>query len=286
MINLPVHIRRMQPSDIGFAIQLALNEDWKGQDDEIFQSFLAFDSKGCFIAEKGKNRIGICIATGYRQSGFIGELIVMKSERGQGIGKLLLDHSIAYLGKKGVKSIYLDGVSAAVPLYERTGFRKICRSLRFSGQVRAASHSRIRQMRMEDFHEIGKMDTKAFGDDRTFFLKRRFTLNPELCYMMERNGSITGYLFIKKTGDSVSIGPWWLGPDVQSPEALLTHLALKAQHLPLRIGVLETNIKAVELLRSMNLKESPDPPWRMVLGPKGNLGLSDQFYAIGSAAKG
>jgi GNAT superfamily N-acetyltransferase len=286
MINLPAHIRQMEPSDIGFAVQLALNENWKGQDEEIFQSFLAYDSKGCFIAEKEKNRIGICIATGYRQAGFIGELIVIKSERGQGTGKHLLDHSIAYLGKKGVKSIYLDGVPVAVPLYERTGFRKICRSLRFSGQVQTAPHSQVRQMRMEDIQEIGQMDTNCFGDERTFFLKHRFILNPELCYMMESNGSITGYLFTKKTGDSVSIGPWWLGPDVQSPEALLTNLALKAQHLPLRIGVLETNIKAVELLRSMNLKESPDPPWRMVLGPTGNLGLSDQFYAIGSAAKG
>ena len=56
--------------------------------------------------------------------------------------------------------------------------------------------------------------------------------------------------------------------------------------MPLRIGVLETNTKAIELLRSLNMEESPDPPWRMVLGPKGNLGLSDQLYAIGSAAKG
>jgi predicted N-acetyltransferase YhbS len=122
-------IRQMQPSDIGFAVQLTVNEGWKGQDEKIFESFLAYDSKGCFIAEKGKHRIGMCIATGYRSAGFIGELIVIENERGQGIGRRLLDHSIAYLKKKNIKSIYLDGVPAAVPLYERTGFRKICRSL-------------------------------------------------------------------------------------------------------------------------------------------------------------
>lgn len=276
----------MQASDIGFAVRLALNESWKGQDEELFQSFLAYDPEGCFVAEKEKNRVGMCIATGYNHAGFIGELIVIENERGQGIGKSLLDHSIARLGKKGAKSIYLDGVVAAVPLYERTGFRKLCRSLRFSGKIQAASHPDVRQMRMEDFQTIGNMDTKAFGDDRTFFLKRRLTRNPELCYVMERNGRISGYIFARKTGDVISIGPWWMQPDVSSPEALLAHPALEAQNMPLRIGVLETNMKAVGLFRSQNLEESSDPPWRMVLGPKGNLGMSDHFYAIGSAAKG
>ena len=286
MIETNIHIRQMQPSDIGFAVQLTVNENWKGQDDQIFESFLAYDSQGCFVAEKRKHRIGMSIATGYRRAGFIGELIVIESERGQGIGRYLLDHSIAYLGKKNIESIYLDGVPAAVPLYERAGFRKICRSLRFSGQIQAESHSRIRPMRKEDFQEIGQMDTNAFGDDRTFFLKRWFSLNPGLCYVLENKNCMTGFIFAKRSRDFISIGPWWMQPDIQSLEALLTHLVLKDQDIPLRIGVLETNMKAVELLRSLNLKESADPPWRMVLGPKGNLGMSDRLYAIGSAAKG
>ncbi len=275
----------MQLSDIEFAVQLTLNEGWKGQE-EIFQAFLNYDPKGCLIAENEGNRIGMCIATGYHHTGFIGELIIIKNERGKGIGRGLLDRSISYLGKKNIKSIYLDGVPAAVPLYERTGFRKICRSLRFSGQIQAVSYPQVRQMQMEDFQTIGQIDAKVFGDDRTFFLNHRFTRNPGLCYVMERNGSIVGFIFAKKVKDFILIGPWWMQPDVQSPEALLTHLALKAQDMTLRVGVLETNVKAVELLQSLNLKESADPPWRMVHGPKGNLGISDQLYAIGSAAKG
>ena len=285
-MTIPITLRQMQPSDIGFAVQLALKESWKGQDEELFQSFLAYDPKGCFVAEKGKNRIGICIATGYNHAGFIGELIVTENERGQGIGKSLLDHSIDYLRKKGAKSIYLDGVVAAVPLYERTGFNKLFRSLRFSGKIQAASHPDVRQMQMEDFQTIGQMDTKAFGDDRTFFLKRRLARNPELCHVMKCDGRIVGYIFAKRSGDIISIGPWWMQPVVSSSVLILIHLASQAQDIPLRIGVLETNLKAVGFLRSLNLEESPDPPWRMVLGPKGNLGMSDQFYAIGSAAKG
>jgi hypothetical protein len=211
---------------------------------------------------------------------------VIESQRGQRIGKRLLEHSIAYLKKKNIKSIYLDGVPDAVPLYERNGFRTICKSLRFSGQVRAASHPQVRPMEMEDFEMVGQIDANVFGDDRTFFLKRWFSLNSELCYVMERDDSIAGFIFAKRTKDSVSIGPWWMHQDVRSPETLLLHLASKTQNMTLRIGVLETNVKAVELLRSLHLKESPEPSWRMALGPEENLGMSDQLYSIGSAAKG
>jgi hypothetical protein len=84
----------------------------------------------------------------------------------------------------------------------------------------------------------------------------------------------------------VSVGPWVVGEDVTRPGALLESLAAQVGDPRLRLGVLEANLKAVVLVRSFHFAESPDPPWRMVLGPSAHLGASDQCYAIGSAAKG
>lgn len=279
-------IRRMQLSDIEFAAQLTFNEGWIGENRETFDAFLTHDPKGCFVAVKSKKRIGICIATPYQQVGFIGELIVVEDERGLGIGRALLDYSIAYLKKKGIKSIYLDGVPAAISLYERAGFQKICRSLRFKGHIQSESYPHIRQMKPEDLQIIQQMDKKIFGEDRSFFLQIRLSNHPELCLAMEKQDRLVGFIFARNTKKFISMGPWWNHPDVEFPESLPKHLMQKIQGVPLRIGVLETNLKAVRLLRSLGLEESSDSPWRMVLGPEGNLGMSDQLYAIGSAAKG
>jgi ribosomal protein S18 acetylase RimI-like enzyme len=285
-MNSAIVIRQMQPSDIAFAVQLTLREGWISENRETFEAFFAYDPKGCFVAEKDKKRIGICIATGYQHGGFIGELIVVENERGQGIGRALLDHSIAYLKKKGLKSIYLDGVPEAVPLYERAGFKKICRSLRFTGQIQSESYSNIERMKSEDLPTVKKIDTRAFGENRTFFLQNMLSNNSELVWIMKIKSDMVGYIFARKTKECLSIGPWWNRGDIENPESLLEHLMQNAQNGPLRIGVLESNTKAVQILQSTGLKESSDSSLRMVLGPKGNLGMSNQLYAIGSAAKG
>jgi hypothetical protein len=52
------------------------------------------------------------------------------------------------------------------------------------------------------------------------------------------------------------------------------------------IGVLETNGRAGDLLRSLGLDEHPAPPWRMVWGDDAGLGAAPELYANGSSAKG
>jgi len=134
-------IRPMQPSDLDFAAECTAREGWASETRQEFEGFLAYDLGGCFVAEVNGRRVGICIATPYVGFGFVGELIVAKAVRGHGIGRRLLEHSVQYLHDCGAQTVYLDGVLAAVSLYERVGFRRVCRSLRFHGHLRAESHS-------------------------------------------------------------------------------------------------------------------------------------------------
>lgn len=276
----------MQPPDLDFAAACTAAEGWASETREEFESFMAHDPAECLVAEADGERIGICVATPYGSSGFVGELIVVPGWRGQGVGRQLLERAIAYLRGQGARNIFLDGVVAAVSLYERAGFDKLCRSLRFSGKIAGRSYPHVRPMRPEHLPTVRQLDRRAFGADRRYFLERRLACYPELCWILEQGGQVAGFILGRRGPGLISAGPWVVWPGVERPESMLESLATEAGGSPLALGVLETNTQAVTLIRSLGLTEHPAPPWRMRLGSTGNLGDSDQCYAVGSPAKG
>jgi len=276
----------MQPSDLGFAAECTASEGWASETPAEIEGLFLHDPSGCLIAEADGKRMGICIATNYGESAFVGELIVIKEMRRLGIGRRLIEHAIRYLSNRGAKNVFLDGVPATIPLYERIGFRKVCRSLRFVGRIKGRSCEKSRPMEEKDLDIVLGIDRRAFGADRGYFLKRRLSLYPKLCKVLEVGDEIAGYIMGRTGRDIVSIGPWVIQQSVVNPEKMLENIALEAGTLDLRLGVLETNTAAVETVRSLGFKPLQNPPWRMVLGLSGDLGSSNQCYAIGSPAKG
>ncbi|HEX9935173.1 MAG TPA: GNAT family N-acetyltransferase, partial [bacterium] len=247
--------------------------------------------EGCFLALLNSRPIGMGIATSHGECGFIGEIIVLPEERGRGVGRVILDHAVRYLLGKGCRSISLDGVVKAVPLYERAGFRKVCRSCRFyghfSGRMQQRTlHPNVRHMTEADLVKVLRLDRDAFGADRSFFLLRRFRMHPELCHIFVQSMDVYGYLFGRRGNHLVSFGPWYCDSHVSFPAALLQNAAAEVEGMRIGVGVLETNGNAIECIRSIGLEERPDPPWRMVLGQVDRLGMSERLYAIGSAATG
>lgn len=53
----------------------------------------------------------------------IGRMAVLKSHRGKGVGRKLLQHAIAGAEKLGAKRIYLHAQVAVIGFYEKSGFR-------------------------------------------------------------------------------------------------------------------------------------------------------------------
>jgi ribosomal protein S18 acetylase RimI-like enzyme len=279
-------IREMKHTDLDFAVQSALSVGWPSETREMFESFIQFDPNGSFIVEHNGNAIGLCSNFTFEKHGFFGELIIDQRFRGQGIGARCLEHSIDYLKGRGVEHIYLDSVPKAFSLYERFGFRTVCRSLRFSGEIRRRSHPQVRSMTQEDLKIVCQMDFDAFGADRSFFLKRQFTLHPELCRILIQEEKIGGFIMARPYDGRFFVGPWVILPFVVNPEILLEGLFSKNVSETVRIGTLELNSRAVSTIRSLGLKEQPDPPLRMVLGKSHRLGNSEACFAIGSGAKG
>ena len=279
-------IRQMRESELNFAVACTEAEGWQSETKDLFESFLLHDPAGCFIAEEKGREIGVCVATPYESSGFLGELVVTPEARGRFVGPRLLDHAIHYLKVRGIANIHLEGEIAASPYYEHVGFRKISRSLRFIGRTKPVNHPHVRPIQEADMEEIYCLDKTAFGDDRSFFIQRKRSLYPRFSKVIEEEGRILGYIMAQQGIGVIAVGPWVVQDAVARPLDLLESLALETGDTPIRLGILEKNAKAVETVRSVDTLADQEYCWRMVLGASDRLGNSDMCYTIGAPAKG
>ena len=277
-------IRCMTEADVDFAISLTSKEGWSSTRTD-FEELLRFDSHGCFIGEKKNERVGMVCAISYGHFGNIGNLIVSEECRGRKLGSVLMEHAMSYLLGKGVSMIFLDGVQAAVSLYERLGFKKICKSLRLSGHITGKASDYVRLMDSSDINEVLELDIQHFKADRSFFLQSCQENNPRLCMVLEIENNIAGYILGSPRKDSVRIGPWVMNQHLDKAEELLRAFAKQTEIQSVQLGVLETNVQAIHLMRKLDFTETSFS-WRMGKGDLGNIEFSKGMYAIHSPARG
>lgn len=277
-------IRCMTEADLDFAVGLTSREGWSSTRLD-FEELLAFDSHGCFIGEKNDERVGMVCAIPYGRFGNIGNLIVIDEQRGKGIGSNLMEHAMSYLLRKGANELYLDGVQAAVSLYERLNYRKICKSLRLKGNVTGVSSNHVKPMTRMSLDDVLALDIQHFKVDRSFFIKSSLLHYPELSMVLEVDGDIAGYILGSRRNKSTRIGPWVMDRFPDMAEELLRAFAMETGDLALQVGVLESNVQAVSLLRRLGFKETSFS-WRMAISESEDIGFSNGLYAICSPARG
>ena len=285
-MNTAYTIRRMQPEDLIFAAARTFAEGWQGETIFELAGSYQHDPDGCFIAEIDGDPVGMCFGVAYDTFGFLGGLIVLPEVRGQGIGRGLLEHTTAYLEGNGLKSVFLDGVPRAVSMYERCGFQKVCRSLRFQGQPVARAHPHVEPMQPEHLEEVYRLDRAAFGANRATFLQTRLRRYPSLCKVALVDGHVEGYIMGRIGHTVLACGPWIASPRLERPADLLEALAYEHPLLPFSMGCLEDNAQAAPLVRSLGLVEKASCSWRMVHGQFCQPGVVGMNFAVGSPAKG
>ena len=165
-----MQIRAMNSQDLSFALSLTSAEGWMSTELD-FLEILTHDPQGSFIGEIGGQPVGMVCTVPYDRFGFIGNLIVLPSWRGRGLGEELMVHAMDYLNTRGVSTHMLDGVDQAVPLYERLGFRKLDKSLRLEGQLVPNQAGGSRAMTPDDLDTLSEYDKECFGSNRRVFLR-------------------------------------------------------------------------------------------------------------------
>src|SRR5207248_4486348 len=101
---------------------------------------LALEPDGCFVAEADGVGVGTAGACVFGPVAWIAMVLVDAERRNQGIGTALMEHTLAYLDGRGVRSVRLDATPLGQPIYEKLGFVAEYTLARFEGVLPAGPY--------------------------------------------------------------------------------------------------------------------------------------------------
>ena len=249
-----MQFRNLTINDLDFALNLTKIENWGTTRGEL-EDLLLFAPNCATLATIKDKPVGMIFTVSYDNFGFIGNLIVKKEFRNQGIGQQLMQKAIAHLENSGNSLIMLDGVEAAVGLYQRFGFKVSCKSLRLEGEVIHKPSNRVFQMKSEEFQDVLALDLKYFQANREFLLRKIFTRYKSLCKIIKQDDKITGFIMAIPKEDHLKIGPWIVDDEYEfEPELLLKSLENNNRSFIIRMGILESNKLAFKIANICSLQ--------------------------------
>ena len=280
---MEIDIRPFAERDIDFALAQTSRERWDTAA-ESFQTCLAHDPDGGFIAESAGKPVGMVTTMRYTRSAWVGNLIVVPEYRRRGIGHRLMSHALECLETQGIRTVRLEADPMGVGLYRLLGFEDQFESLRFRREpphdVKKGSADRLVAT---DLPVLQTFDQGCFGDDRSRLLGLLFT-QAAAVYGTRRHGALSGYAMVLPGATGVRLGPWCAADREAGDELLQTVLADYYDSIVV-VGVPEVNRVAVGLLESHGFGRTPSS-LRMIRGERAAESEPGKLLAIANGAMG
>ena len=121
-----IKISDFKEKDFSSVKNLLIDGFSKNFDNDINLNFINNQSNFGFVAINNETIIGFAsihiIEKLNRRSCLIEDVVVGKSERGKGIGKLLIEHLINFSKSKSCDKIILNSKESNIPFYNKLGF--------------------------------------------------------------------------------------------------------------------------------------------------------------------
>jgi len=276
-------IRTFRREDIAFALAQTQREGWDATA-ELFETCLAHDPEGCFVAEAAGQRVGLVTTTRYARGGWVGNLIVPPEHRRQGIGQRLAAHAMAHLSTRGTQTIHLEADPPGIEIYRRLGFVDEFESLRFrftpDGGAGPAAAERVTTT---DLPALAAFDAEHFGDERKRLLELLFR-QATATYWLPDGGEVRGYAFTVPSSLGVRLGPC-VAADPRAAETLVQSVIADWVGTTIVLGVSGLNCGAIGLFESRGFERCPSS-FRMVCGRRDAAGHHENIVAIANGAMG
>lgn len=188
--------------------------------------------------EAGARPAVATVVTAAPPVGVIGSVMVRPEFQRGGLGRVIMEHSLAWLEREGVRHVYLDATPAGRPLYRRLGFVDVAsswythppqtaldldllRSLAKKGDV-----ARVIWAGANALPRVAALDQRAFGGDRFALLDLLARVaSHELLIAESADGAALGYLMthpLEPPLEGLRIGPL-VASDDATTAALLAH---------------------------------------------------------------
>jgi GNAT superfamily N-acetyltransferase len=183
------------------------------------QDYLTYDPDGSFALEKNGSIIGMVTTVCYQRTGWIGWLYVTPSERGHGLGEMLMRRAIDHILSRRIHTVLLEAVVEAVSLYKRLGCTAQFHTQHYQlstlpEKVSDETGVSIVPVRTYATTRLAAFDQRFFHEDRARLLdvvRRNFLFSG---FVAERSGQIAGYIC-----GTESAAKWQVGPFIVDPYA-------------------------------------------------------------------
>jgi len=270
--NMNFNIRPMSISDLGQAIRLSKDEGWN-QTENDWRLLLENPDNTCIVAERNNAVAGT--ATALVHSGrvaWIGMVLVDKTLRGQGAGKMLLKHIINQL--KHIESIKLDATPVGQPLYQSLGFIDEYRLFRMTTDSPGNfeydfTNNEPEITNMDHFQKIVKFDESIFGVERRYLLQKLFEHYPDKAFCLQNKSGPESYIFGRDGIRFNYIGPAGAISD-EAARSLIAKTLTSLKNKPVALDIPEEKKTLIRWLESigfikqryfvrMYLKNNPFP---------------------------
>lgn len=193
--------RQMRVEDISFGMQLKTQAGWN-QVESDWARFLDLSDEGCFIAEHDGTPAGTVATFVFGSVGWIAMLLVDEAHRHHGIGTRLLEHAVAFLKQRDVKTVRLDATPLGRPIYERVGFEAEYDLFRFQGKVGDVGTVEGVTRPDENLDALCRLDRETTGTDRRRLLEA-----------LVRERPTSGGVFLNPAGPMCASRPSEVQPD-------------------------------------------------------------------------
>jgi len=182
--------------DISEFLSLATEEGWISDAWELEFLRRAFPS-GCLVCRNKGIPVAFLTSMKHGRSGWIGNLLVRKEWRGQGLGSALFQRALEVLDEAGTRTVWLTASVSGRPIYERQGFIAIDTVNRWHAQGRFTPGNGT----ADGLAEILALDEAGWGDSRETLL--RATIERGRLSLLS-----DGFMVHQGGENAVMIGPW------------------------------------------------------------------------------
>jgi len=291
---MSVTIRRMTAADIEMGDSLRALAGWN-QTLADWRRILSMEPDGCFVAEWDGQAVGTTSTTCYGTDlAWVGMVLVHPDYRGRGIGRALMDHCLAHLHKRGIRSIMLDATPLGEILYTKLGFTVASRLARWERSSVAAvcdpglpekslasKRCGVLAATQTDLPGLVQVDARVFGVARQPLIRELARSNLATLVSDANPASAFGMIRAGVTAD-------YLGPvESENPELArqLIQALLERTERPVFWDIPDANSAAIQLAEEFDFRHQR-PLARMVFGAAPPPGMPDWQYAIADPACG
>jgi predicted N-acetyltransferase YhbS len=205
-------VKSLTRADFGFAAELANTMDWNtAAEDFIFMDSL--EPGGSFLLMDDSKRIGIATCISYGKVGWFGNLIVEKTSRRKGAGRMLVQHALDYLHTKGVETVGLFAYPQLKEFYSHLGFKPdIDFALLHADKIFPVETAGAHKINETNLAKIAVFDSHFFGGDRTRLLESIVFDDSNAGYYVSDRGHVVGYV-----AATIYESMAWIGPLICVP---------------------------------------------------------------------